>query len=535
MKTHPHIESRNGKKTLIVNGKPFIMLAGEVHNSNSSSLAYMEQIWAQAKTLGMNCLLLPVTWELTEPEEGVFDFFLVQGLIEQARRFEMKIGFLWFGAWKNAQCYYAPEWVKRDLNRFRRAQVIKGRNFYRNKKFYDMPYTTLSYLCPETRAADARAFAKLMAFIREIDGEENTVITVQVENETGLMGAVRENSDEADALFAEPVPQDFADHMRSHTDTMVENVRQAVEQGAPSGSWAEVFGDAAEEIFSAYHVASYVNAVAEAGKKAYPLPLSANCWLNKAGEGPGTYPSGGPVSRMMEVWHHCAPNIDIIAPDIYVPNFVEVCDEYTRRNNPLYIPECATHSYAGPRAILCVGHYHAMCYSPFGFEDMGKPFTNNQMYLFGADVTDPALKTPQNVEEYGKINRFLQSMMPLLTEKYGTDDLQAASSEAGAVASFRMGSYQINAIFDSPLMGRKDGACLVLKENEDTFYLLVHAAALQFLSADPMHPSLDILVLEEGQFVDGQWVRGRRLNGDEAVLTSFDAPTLLKAKLFAYD
>lgn len=535
MHSLPHIELHNGKKVLMVKDKPFIMLAGEVHNSNSSSLPYMEQVWEQAKTLGMNCLLLPVTWELIEPEEGLFDFSLVSGLIEQARRFEMKISFLWFGAWKNAQCYYAPEWVKKDLTRFRRAQVIKGKNFIRNESFFNMPYTTLSYLCEETRLADGHAFSRLMAFIREIDGEENTVISVQVENETGLMGAVRENSEEADALFADSVPRDFAEYMRSHTDTMADDVRAAVEQGVSSGSWQDVFGCVAEEIFSAYHVASYVNAVAQAGKKEYPLPLSANCWLNKAGEAPGTYPSGGPVSRMMEVWNYCAPSIDIIAPDIYVPNFVEICDEYTRRNTPLYIPECATHSYAGPRAILCVGHYHAMCYSPFGFEDMGKPFTGSQMYLFGADVTDPALKTPQNVEEYGKINRILQSMMPLLTEKYGTSDLQAASSEIGAGASFAMGTYRIDAIFDSPFMGRKDGACLVLKESEDTFYLVVQAASLQFFSDDSAQPSLDILALEEGHFWDGKWIRGRRFNGDEAVLTAYEKPTLLKVKLFAYN
>lgn len=535
MKSFPHIDTVNSKKVLMVNGHPFIMLAGEVHNSNASSLAYMEQVWERARTLGMNCLLLPITWELVEPEEGKFDFSQVSGLIEQARRFGMKISFLWFGAWKNAQCYYAPEWVKKDLTRFKRAQVEKGKNFIRDKAFYNMPYSTLSYLCEETRNADARAFSRLMAFIREVDSEENTVISVQVENETGLKGSARERSDEADKLFADAVPHDFAAYMLSHKDTMAEDVRDAVAQGTGDGSWSEVFGSAAEEIFSAYHVASYVNAVAEAGKKEYPLPLTVNCWLNKPGETAGNYPSGGPVSRMMEVWHFCAPNIDVIAPDIYVPNFVEICDEYTRRGNPLYIPECATHSYAASRAILCVGRYHALCYSPFGFEDMGKPFAVEQMYLFGADVTDPALRIPQNVEEYGKVNRMLDSMMPLLGEKYATNDLQAASAEMGRLASFQMGTYQINAIFESSTLSQKNGACLVLKVSEDTFYLLVYRAGVQFLSADPARQSLDILSLEEGEFLDGRWVRGRRFNGDEAVLTSYDQPTLLKVKLFAYD
>lgn len=156
--------------------------------------------------------------------------------------------------------------------------------------------------------------------------------------------------------------------------------------------------------------------------------MTANCWLDKGGA-PGTYPSGGPVSRMMEVWSYCAPGIDIIAPDIYVQNFVEICDEYTKRKNPLFIPECATHSYAGPREVYCVGHYHALCYSPFGFEDMGQPFSATQSYLFGVDVEDPALKTPMNVEEYGWYSRTLHEMTPLLAEKYGTSDLQAVICE----------------------------------------------------------------------------------------------------------
>ena len=535
MKSIPKIETIHGKKILTVKGQPFIMLAGEVHNSNSSSLACMEKVWEQAAALGMNCLLLPVTWELVEPEEGKFDFSLVKGLIEQARQREMKIGLLWFGAWKNAQCYYAPDWVKTDLERFKRAQVVKGKNFIRNQAYYGMPYTTLSYLCNNTLEADSRAFSHLMAFLREYDGEENTVVSVQVENETGVMGAARENSDEADALFASTVPQDFVDFMASHTDSMVEDVREAVHNGKPSGSWAEVFGPVAEEIFSAYYVSSYVNAVAEAGKREYPIPMTANCWLNKEGDAPGVYPSGGPVSRVIEVWQYCAPSIDVIAPDIYVPNFKKICDEYTCRGTPLYIPECATHSYASSRAIYCIGHYHAMCYSPFGFEDMGKPFEGSMGFLFGMDVSDPALKTPQNVEEYGLVNRYLTQLMPLITSKYGTDQLQAACAEVEKMASFAMGRYRINAVFNSRLLSRVDGGCLVLQESEDSFYLLVKGATLQFLSNDPEKQSLDILTLEEGCFEDGKWIRSRRLNGDEVAVTNYPDPTLLHVRLFAYD
>lgn len=520
----PHMGWINGHPVLMVDGKPFVMLAGEVHNSSSSSLAYMEKVWEKADALGMNCLLLPVTWELTEPEEGRFDFSIVRGLIRQARTYGKKISFLWFGAWKNAQCYYAPEWVKKDTGRFRRAQVVKGKNFIRNGDFYDMPYSSLSYLCGETRRADARAFGRLMAYIREVDGEEHTVVSVQVENETGVMGAAREHSDEANVRFAAPVPQAFVDHMRMAGG----EVGAAMEGGSSSGTWTEVFGPLAEEVFSAYHIARYVNAVAEAGKREYPIPLTVNCWLDKEEEA-GTYPSGGPVAKMMEVWRYCAPSVDIIGPDIYVPNFPEVCARYARGDNPLYIPECAVHGYAGARAVLGVGRYHAACYSPFGFEDMGRPLTGSQLALFGGDASDSALQTPQDVVAYGEINRILGGMMTRLTQRYGTAGLQASSAEIEPCASFGMGRYRIDARFTG-----RDGVCLVLQESADSFFLVVQAAALSFHSADPALPGLDILRLEEGRFADGVWYPGRRLNGDEAVLNIYDGPTALFAKLFAY-
>ena len=156
--TIPHISQINGQPVLMVGDKPFILLAGEVHNSDSSSPAYMEKIWAIADELGMNTLLLPVTWEMIEPEEGHFDFSVPKALIDQARERDMHIVFLWFGSWKNAECMYAPAYVKTDLVRFPRAQIEKGKNKAGREISpaipVKAPYTTLSYLGEETMKAD---------------------------------------------------------------------------------------------------------------------------------------------------------------------------------------------------------------------------------------------------------------------------------------------------------------------------------------------------------------------------------------------
>lgn len=560
----PCIAEKGNQKVLLVDGKPFIMLAGEIHNSDSSSPAYMEQIWKIADDLGMNSLLLPVTWEMVEPVEGEFHFEVLDQLIDQAREYGMKIGILWFGSFKNAECMYAPEWVKRDLERFHRGQIVKGKNKAGRRVSptlpVTIPYTTISYLSENAMQADARAFGRMMQHVCEYDEAEGTVITVQVENETGLLGNAREVSDEADAAFAGEVPQEFASYMRSHTAYMEEDVRAAVEAGAEKGSWSEVFGAAAEEIFSAYHVASFVEYVAKAGKDAYDLPMTVNCWLDKAADTPGDYPSGGPVARVHEVWDYCAPSIDVYCPDIYVPYFNKVCDRFVKGGtNPLYIPEAATHSYAAPRMVYTVGHYHAMCYSPFGFDDIGKPFSAAQGYLFGMDVTDPALKTPQNFEEYAALGKILREAMPLLAERYGTTDLQAVCAEreaekkkslglpedmnpmerlmAEAAATTKMifGDLGVSAGFGGMMRPRNDGVLLVCRTKENEVYMIGEQCDIQLFSADSEKTNLDILRVEEGTFENGAFVPGRRFNGDEAAQLKLDKPGVLRLQWFTYE
>ena len=501
-------------------------------------------------SLGMNTLLLPVTWEMTEPEEGRFDFSVPRALIQQARERGMHIVFLWFGSWKNAECMYAPAWVKQDLCRFPRAQIEKGKNKAGREISPAIPvrmdYTTLSALGDETARADARAFAALMRFLKEADGREHTVLAVQVENETGLLGAAREVSDAADAVFAAPVPADFLAYLKAHTASMVDDIRAAVEAAPEGGSWPEVFGPAADELFMAYHTARFVETVAAAGKAEYPLPMAVNCWLDKGGA-PGTYPTGGPVSRVHEVWSFCAPSIDVFCPDIYVPQFGAVCEEYTRRGNPLFIPETATHSYCASRLLWTVGRFHAMCYSPFGFDDIGKPFTAVQGFLFGMDVTDPALKTPQDLAEYQAVGCMLRSMLPLLAEAYGSPRLRALSAETDPVIPGPDGSrftarmpfmdlegFRVTASFQDAAGTPSNGACLCLQAGPGECYIAGKACGITLSSLDPEKPHLDLLLAEEGSFENGQWTPLRRLNGDETARIALEGPSLLHLKFFVY-
>lgn len=359
---------------------------------------------------------------------------------------------------------------------------------------------------------------------------------VQVENETGLQGAAREHSAAADAAFAADVPADLLAYLKANTAEMTEDVRTAVENAPTSGDWQTVFGGVAEEIFSAYYTASYVEQVAKAGYNAYPLPLSVNCWLNR-GQVPGQYPSGGPVARMMEVWQHCAPHISVFAPDIYQKDFCDVCDEYVKRGNPLCIPETAPHGHVGPRLVYAVGHYHALCFSPFGFEDMGASQDAPDaaaLAMFGIDTSDPLLITPQSVPEYAFYADAIRGLMPQLLNAYGTNLLQAVISERPDDMTMNFDGFAIHTMMNHPFIPRKDGVCMALQTAENEFFVLCNACSPVVLSTDPAKPNVDFLSLEEGRFVDGQWHTTCRLNGDEVAKMMYNRPTLLRMKLFAY-
>jgi beta-galactosidase GanA len=46
--------------------------------------------------MNLNSVVAPVYWELIEPAEGIFDFELVDGLIQKARKNNLKLVLLWF-------------------------------------------------------------------------------------------------------------------------------------------------------------------------------------------------------------------------------------------------------------------------------------------------------------------------------------------------------------------------------------------------------------------------------------------------------
>ena len=342
---------------LMVDGQPMVILGGELSNSAATCVADIDNVIPHMARLGLNTVLVPAQWDLTEPVEGQFDFTLIDRTIQRARENSLKVVFLWFGAWKNSMSCYAPLWFKRDTKRFPRAMTRSGK-----------PLEIASAFSENVFQADHRAFQRLMEHIAEVDGLQHTVIMMQIENEIGMLEDARDHSLEADRLFRGAVPKQLTDYLKKHKNELHPSMRDRFT--GKTGSWTEVFGDGlyTDEIFMAYYYALYVERLAQTARRVCNMPLYVNAAMNSRGRQPGEYPSAGPLAHLKDVWHCGAPSIDILAPDIYDTGFKGWAAQYALPDNPLFIPESRCCVNSGVRALYAVGEHGALGFSPFAID-----------------------------------------------------------------------------------------------------------------------------------------------------------------------
>ena len=503
----PHLRKQGTATQLVVDGKPFLVLAGELGNSSSSSVENMRPFWPKLAGLNLNTVLMPVYWELIEPTEGKFDFTLVDGLIQDARKQKLRLVPLWFASWKNSMSSYAPAWVKTNQRRFPRSQDRNGNGM-----------EILSPFSKENVDADARAFAAFMRHLREVDGNDHTVIMIQVENEIGMIPDSRDRSAEANTLFAQAVPVELMSYLQAHKEQLIPEFRAVwASNGFQSrGTWEEIFGKGAstDEIFMAWYFSHFVNRVTEAGKSEYALPMFVNAALIRPGYQPGQYPSAGPLPHLMDVWRAGAPKIDFLSPDIYFQNFAEWVRKYQRSDNPLFIPEALPGPIDSVNALYAIGQHDAIGFSPFSVESLD-------------EATSDSLKQSYDL---------LTQLAPLILEHQGKGrmaGLLPEGPEQRLPQQLRLGDYVLNVTFERQLTqptgpqnpGVQTSAGsqstnilsggLVIATGPNEFVFAGTGLTVTFEVDTPGDPIVGILAADEGQYANGQWIQGRRLNGDQ--------------------
>lgn len=511
----PHLETKNGRHALIVDGAPFTILGGQVNNSSNYPEA-LKTAWPVLDRIHANTVEVPIAWQQVEPVEGRFDFSFLQALLDQARAHDKRVVLLWFGTWKNTSLSYTPDWVKLDNPRFPRMKRRDGSD-----------HDVLSAHGDATLAADTRAFVKVMEYLRDHD-LRHTVIMVQPENETGSYRNPRDYSAAADALFTGPIPAALAKRM------------------GKSGTWAQVFGAQADRAFNTWYVAAYVDRIAAAGKAVKPLPM----YVNAALAGPSNVPdpngvaSGGPQQDVLDIWKAAAPHVDFAAPDIYdrkSANAEQYLEKYARTDNALMVPEVGNardfHRYVYP--ALGRG---AIGYAPFGMDDSG--YFN---FPLGARDLSEATLAPLALS-YTMFGSIMRDWAKIAFER---PTWGVAKPDDGAATSTRMGAWTISAAWGEWQFGMRDwpwlkadpapwanepvGGLAVAQLSDNEFLIVGDHVRVRIEDAAKRTDAL-MLRVEEGTFANGKWVMSRVWNGDQTDygINLIDRPHILKVTMGRY-
>lgn len=511
----PHIQMVNGTGELIVNGHPFLILGGELGNSSAATTAQADAIIPRLATMHVNTILMPVAWELVEPKEGNFDFSILDHWMEIARAHKVHLVLLWFGSWKNAFSNYAPSWVKSDAKRFPRAESAEGR-----------PLEILSTLSAETRRCDSRAFAALLRHVREKDAEPQTVLMVQVENEVGYLGQGRDRSPEANRQFRARVPDTLLRALvAKRAQLSPELASRFNERGQ---TWAEVFGDAANEVFMAWNYASYIEAVAQAGKSEYALPMYVNAQLPAPSERPGEYPSGGPHPGYLEVWRAAAPSLDFYSPDIYWPNFEYWVQRYAIPGNPIFIPEARLDA-APYNAFYAYGQGRVFGFCPFAVDSLTPPEKDSE-------------PKPPLIQVYELLDN-LSDLLPAAQAAGLTRGLVLHATSLRPTETVALGGYLFEATLSrtwpTRTLATDDGAMLVLQSSPGEFYIAGIGLTVSFARDPDVDAGIaGIASVEEASRTSGQWKTGRLLNGDQTnqgrqLLMDAKRPHIYRVRLYS--
>lgn len=533
----PELVTKNGKHALMVDGAPFIMLGAQANNSSNYPAA-LKDVWPSVEKMHANTLSIPVAWEQVEPKEGAFDFSYVDVLIKEARERHVKVVLLWFATWKNNAPHYAPAWVKLDNKRFPRVVKKDGDTL-----------NSLSPLGKNTLAADKKAFVELIKHLHKND-KENTVIMVQVQNEVGSYGTARDYSPMAQQVFNAPVPNDLIKSLK-----------------LTAGTWPQVFGKDADEFFHAYYIAKYCNEITAAGKAIKALPMYVNVALrNPFNPGaPGSYSSGGATDNVLHIWKAAAPDIDLVAPDIYFRDHktvTKVLELYARPDNALFVAEIGNDQPYARYFYSTLGK-GGIGFSPFGMDDTD--YTN---YPLGTKVYNN-----ETIEEFAQHYRLVAPMMREwatlsfesnvwgVAEPVDTTgdtqkiwnaeatpaekEKQAKDKAAALTQTLDLGLWDADVTYGrymfwiDPPVGNTTaaGGALIAQLSDNEYLVTAHKARVEFKpSAELAGQKFMIVSVEEGHYENGKWVMERVWNGDQTDwgLNFTARPHLLKVKMATY-
>lgn len=534
----------SGKHAILrIDGQPFFMRAGELHNSTCSDINYLNSKWDNLKGMNLNTVIATASWELLEPEEGRFDFSHVDAVIRGAEQHDLKVVLIWFATFKNPFMTYAPIWVKADNKRFPHAMSPDG-NALELPSLYD----------DNILEADKKAYLTLLNHIKEVD-TKGTVIAMQIGNEPGLNSPTRDCSIPANRAWEADVPTCIIDYLVKHRKTLQPDIKGAWENNGCKrrGNWEEVFGKSltaddgtnpilylTENLFTAYGSARYLEALSSAGKEVLDLPTFTNATgtVNARGRSMG---NGCSVPEFFDIYMAVAPSLDMLTPNSYGQNFDEICEAFSYNSNPLLIPEC---TMSAVRPFYLLGEWNGLGYSPFRIDDYhvetpaGKLLADAYALL---DNMESIVSANLNSERMRGI--FIHTGKPVQEIEMGDYVITFNHEPTNEIGETMMRILGGEKTYEEFLKRKKEippfeAAALIIQTGKDEFYIAGGGGinATFRLKENRAGRFCDFDYIYEGTVnKDGEFVKGRLLNGDEQAAFIRDKQIgIIKVKLYHF-
>jgi hypothetical protein len=155
--------------------------------------------------------------------------------------------------------------------------------------------------------------------------------------------------------------------------------------------------------------------------------------------------------------------------------------------------------------IYAFGRHNAVGYSPMGIERTSSP--------------DPDLTASYDL---------ITQLAPLISEHQGNGTMSAVllRGPSDPPQKVRVGNYTLEAAFMTPRRiadeppppqgSRPPAAAIFIAAGPDDYFAAGSGMTVSFSPNTPGPPLAGLATVEEGAFVKGRWVPGRRLEGDDS-------------------
>ena len=252
--------------------------------------------------------------------------------------------------------------------------------------------------------------------------------------------------------------------------------------------------------------------------------MFVNAALVRPGHVPGQYPSGGPLPHLFDIWRAGSPTIDFFSPDIYFQNFAEWTRKYDKAGNPFFVPEAGTFPAVPVNMLYAIGEHDAIGVSPFAVESVQEPL---------AGQLPAAYDLIAQLEPLILANQGRGLAAGLLSE--GPEQRQPKRLSINGYAMYVNFDRAATAADLTPLTGG-----LVIATGPDEFIFAGTGLTITFEPDSRGAPTVGLVSVDEGKFVNGKWVPGRRLNGDQThqgrhVRINSGRFEIQKVKLYRYN